>query len=63
MDLASVAFRIPYLMEGNDFAVGSPDRPGLDPATGLEPLLILSSADEDMHHSPVTTSNLLQLHS
>ena len=29
MDLASVAFRIPDLMEGNDFAVGSkPDRPG-----------------------------------
>ena len=29
MDLASVAFRIPDLMEGNDFAVGSPDRSGL----------------------------------
>ena len=48
------AFRIPYLMEGNDFAVGS---------VGPEPLLVLSSPDEDMHQPAVTTENLLQLHS
>ena len=41
-------------MEGNDFAVGS---------VGPEPLLVLSSPDEDMHQPAVTTENLLQLHS